>query len=112
MNLLPSLQHQPMTAREISKLLMRQSHHFNQVPLTSEDLSVPQTALLNDLPMPDSGKDALMTIESCGMPIVTCHSTTMLRIHEISTKGEPQLSASMNPQCLNASDLPKAFELQ
>jgi hypothetical protein len=59
--------------------------------------------------MPDSGKDALIAIESCGMPNITLHSTTMPRIHEIDTKGQPQLTASMNPQYLNASKLPKAF---
>jgi hypothetical protein len=55
-----------MTAREISKLLTTHSHHRNQVQLMSEDLSVPQTALVDDLPTPDSGKDAL--IGSRGMP--------------------------------------------
>ena len=50
----------PMTAREISKLLTTHSHHHNQVRLMSEDSSVLQTALVNDLPTPDSGKDALI----------------------------------------------------
>jgi hypothetical protein len=37
----------------------------------------------------------------------------MSRIRGIGTKGQPQLSASMNPQYLNASELPKAYyELQ
>jgi hypothetical protein len=102
----------PMTAREISMLLMTHSHHCNQVQLISQDSSVPQTALINDLPMPDSCKDALIAIESRGMPNIARHSTTTLRICEISTKGQPQLSASMNPHYLNASKLPKAFELQ
>jgi hypothetical protein len=76
----------------------------------SEDLSVPQTALVDDLPMPESGKDAL--IKSHGMPNVARHPTTKSRIREIGTKGQPQLSASMNPQYLNASALPNAYELQ
>jgi hypothetical protein len=99
-----------MTAREISKLLTTHSHHRNQVRLMSEDSSVPQTALVDDLPMPDSGKDAL--IGSRGMPYVARHPTMMSRICEIGTKGQPQLSASLNPQYLNASKLPKAYELQ
>jgi hypothetical protein len=60
--------------------------------------------------MPDSGKDAL--IGSCGMPYIARHPTMTLRICEIGTKGQPQLSGSMNPQYLNASKLPKAYELQ
>jgi hypothetical protein len=100
----------PMTAGEISKLLKTHSHHRNQVPLMSEDSSVPQTALVDDLPMPDSCKDAL--IGSRGMPYVTRHPTMTSRIREIGTKSQPQLSASMNLQYLNASKLPKAYELQ
>jgi hypothetical protein len=76
----------------------------------SEDSSVPQTALVDDLLMPDSGKDALFG--SRGMPYIACHPTMTLRFREIGTKGQPQLSASMNPQYLNASKLPKAYELQ
>jgi hypothetical protein len=100
----------PMTAREISKLLTTHSHHRNQVRLMSEDSSVPQTALVDDLPTPDSGKDAL--IGSRGMPYIARHPTITSRICEIGTKGQPQLSASLNPQYLNASKLPKAYELQ
>jgi hypothetical protein len=40
----------------------------------SEDSSVPQTALVNDLPMPESGKDAL--IKPRGMPNAAHHPTT------------------------------------
>jgi hypothetical protein len=100
----------PMTAREISKLLTTHSHHHNQVRSTSEDSSVLQTALVNDLPTPDSGKDAL--IRSRCRPYVARHPTTTRRIRETGTKGQPQLSASMNPRYLNASMLPKAYELQ
>jgi hypothetical protein len=118
-NPLPSLQHHgcfkptptPMTAREILKLLTTHSHHRNQVRLMSEDcLYLKQHWSTISQHQPDSGKDAL--IGSRGMPYVARHPTMTSRICEIGTKGQPQLSASLNPQYLNASKLPKAYELQ